>query len=545
MAALQLLGELVDFLGGVGPVLFGIILLLVTPFVDRLLVRRKRISFRVLYNSKIGLGPEKYEPAESDPPQLRRLTTLLERMSIVVIRIRNSGSYDIDDDDFDRPLSFTFGGRVVWNARVSEATTDHLRTRLRNGLRFFTTANRPSPDSLQTVRGRLGERMARWLLGGQAQQDNPEPAWHGVRMEDLALKRGQRAKLVVVLREEDPTGEEITKVVEHTGKLRDTGMIKDEGRTRRVTLPRVSGALVIVLTALLVLSQLAQPRDKTVACASGTLRIEGSSVFMDAMRAVAEEYMKACGDATITTNANGSLGGVRDVATAGSGDLVALSDGRSRDYANLYAEKLAIVVYYVVVNSGVGVTTLSVKDLQRINSGAVNDWRRIRGGDPLPIRIVSRGGDSGTRQLYEQRVLGTGENVLSSSECLTRDRNAGVPIIRCERGDNAKVIQQVSTTPGAIGYADAQSLAEARRAGTITALTLDGRAFDASTAVESGYPFWTVEYLYTRAKPQPGSLAADFLAFAHNHPLARGHLTESGFRPCATAEGTLPLCDLR
>ncbi|MFC7584367.1 hypothetical protein ACFQYP_12000 [Nonomuraea antimicrobica] len=172
MAVLQLLGELVDFLGGVGPVLFGIVLLLVTPYVDRLLVRRKRISFRVLYNSKIGLGPESYKPAKSDPPQLRRLTTLLERMSIVVIRIRNSGSYDIDEGDFDRPLAFTFGGRVVWNARVSEASTDPLRTRLRDGLRFFTTASKPSPDSLQTVRGRLGSG---WRAGCSAARPSRTP----------------------------------------------------------------------------------------------------------------------------------------------------------------------------------------------------------------------------------------------------------------------------------------------------------------------------------------------------------------------------------
>ncbi|WP_127934299.1 hypothetical protein [Nonomuraea polychroma] len=66
-------------------------------------------------------------PSEYGPSQLRQVARLLDRMSIVVIRIRNSGSYDIDPDDFERPLSFTFGGRLVWKARVSDASTDKLR----------------------------------------------------------------------------------------------------------------------------------------------------------------------------------------------------------------------------------------------------------------------------------------------------------------------------------------------------------------------------------------------------------------------------------
>ncbi|MEV0611769.1 substrate-binding domain-containing protein [Nonomuraea sp. NPDC050404] len=540
MAVLERLAELVQSLGGVNQVLFAIALLLVAPFVDRLVVRRKRISFRVLYNSKIGLGPESYEPAETDPPQLRRLTMLLERMSIVVIRIRNSGSYDIDAGDFDRALSFTFGDRVVWNARVSEASTDALRTQLRNGLRFFTTGRQPSPDSLQTVRGRLGERMARWLLGGQTQHDAAEPTWHGVRMGEMALKRGEHAKLVVVLRETGPAGGEITKVVEHAGKLKDTGMIKDEGHARRITLPRVSGALVIVLSVLLALSRLAEAPDPTVACAPGTLTVEGSTVFMKVIESARAAYTKNCKDAEIKTNANGSLDGVGKVAQSTNGNLLAVSDGHRGDkFDRLHTQKLAIVVFHVVVHRSVGVYSLSLEQLSKINSGEFNDWQQIRRGASLPIKIVSRDAQSGTRKLYEELVLGTGETQLTSTDCAAKDRVPAARVIRCEVSDNDEAIQQISTTPGAIGYSDAQSLAKARREGRVTALTLDGRAFDAATAVESGYPFWTVEYVYARAEPASGSLAANFLAF-----LRERHLRESGFLPCDTVE-TQPLCDLR
>ncbi|MDT7805033.1 MAG: phosphate transport system substrate-binding protein [Actinomycetota bacterium] len=45
-------------------------------------------------------------------------------MSVVVLRVRNTGGFDIAPEDFEIPLSFTFGSRIVWDARVSDATDD-------------------------------------------------------------------------------------------------------------------------------------------------------------------------------------------------------------------------------------------------------------------------------------------------------------------------------------------------------------------------------------------------------------------------------------
>ncbi|MEO3810043.1 substrate-binding domain-containing protein [Sphaerisporangium sp. B11E5] len=559
MAVLEWLARLVDFLGGAGPVLFSIALLIATPHFDRLLVRRKRLAFRVLYNSKIGLGPETLhdggDPARSGPPQLRQVMRLLDRMSMVVIRIRNSGSYDIEPDDFDTPLSFTFGGRVVWNARVSEASTPELRARLREALRFFSTEENPPPrDNLLTVRQRLSERMTRWL-GAPSGQEVAEPHWHGVRIDGLTLRPGQKAKLVVVLREhgDDDKDGDVTKTVGHSGKLRDAGLIKDERMRRRFTLSRVSGALAAVLTVLLLLSLVSDPprADGSVACASGNLRIEGSTVVMPTMETIRDQYVRVCGDdARITLEDNGSLDGVRGVVEAGPGEAderIAFADGVSQFHDRLYSQKIAIVVFYVVVNSGVKLTTLSTADLRKIYDGTWTDWSQVpgAGSGSLPIRIVGRGEDSGTRKLFERQVLGAPEGSLSSDLCLEKDRAPDAPTVRCQRDHNSEIVQKIADVPGAIGYSDAQSLVEARRANRVTALTLDGRAFDTSTAVDSGYPFWTVEYLYTKSTPTPGTLAASFIDFLRHHPTARAHLTDAGLRPCTTPEGPLQLCTLR
>ncbi|HEX6340734.1 PstS family phosphate ABC transporter substrate-binding protein [Umezawaea sp.] len=557
MVVQRALQSVLDFLGP-GNVVLGIVLLIATPFVDRFLIRRKRITYRVLYNSKIGLGLEKLhdgtEPAKAGQRQLYQVSELLDRMSIVVIRIRNTGGYDIDADDFERPLSFTFGRRVVWNARVSEASTEEIRARVRAGLRFFGAGTGPEPverDSLRTVRERLPLWMARWTGAAQSPQVEVEQQWHGVRVEDLALRRKQKFKLVVILREPDDSG--VTKDIEASGKLRDSGLLKDEKRERLVTLPRATGALAVLLTAFLVLSLVfvPPPADSTVACVPGVLRVEGSSVFMPVAQAVAQDYERVCGSrgARVATTPTGSVEGVRAVTALGPDDtgLLALADGRQdTDGATPHSEQVGIVVFHVIVNASVGLDTVTTAQLRSIYDGTTTDWNQVRGGESLPIRIVGRGGESGSRELFEQKVLGTGEGELSSNGCRTRDRVPGAATIRCERGSNPEVAREVGRTEGAIGYADAPSVAQARKADPLTALTVDGKAFDPAVGVESGYSFWTVEYLYTRARPQPGSPAASFVDYLLRHDSARARLTDAGYLPCTTSEGApLELCNHR
>jgi hypothetical protein len=78
-----------------------IIVLVTTPIADRYFIRRRRIDYRVLYNSKIGLNPVALRDDASgasdpdDPKDPRRRLSLyadmLDRMSIVIIRVRNTG----------------------------------------------------------------------------------------------------------------------------------------------------------------------------------------------------------------------------------------------------------------------------------------------------------------------------------------------------------------------------------------------------------------------------------------------------------------------
>ncbi|MDQ2709254.1 MAG: substrate-binding domain-containing protein [Actinomycetota bacterium] len=536
---------------GAGNIVVAICTLIATPYVDRLVIRRRRLTFRVLYNSTIGIGPEILH-SEDDHTHVRseelvRFAKLLDRMSVVVIRIRNSGSHDITSEDFDRPLSFTFGRRLVWNARISEVANDTARRRIRDGLEFFSTT--PQPKKPAPTSGSL--RAVRDWLPTRLWSEAAAPNWQGVRFRTLELERRQRFKLVMVLVEPEGAGGAITKEIKHGGKLGEGGL-RDEKDERLITLPRLTGGIAAALTAFLLIGVVfpSAPAGSEVGCETGELAVVGSSVFMPMMRTLAGEYQRSCPGATITTTATGSVDGVRrvsDLDPAAADGLVALADGKQAGAgADLRAEQLAIVVYHVAVNSSAGLDGLSTAQLQGIYDGTYRDWSQLRGGAPLPIRIVARGGESGSRELFEQKVLRTAEPGLTSNNCLSNDRDPRTPVIRCERNTNDEVVRVISQTPGTIGYSDAASIAQARKGNAVTALTIDNKAFDTNTVIESGYPFWTVEYLYARRAPGDGTLLKSFLHYVQRNDTARARLAGTGYVPCTTADrAPLELCNHR
>ncbi|EHR52990.1 ABC-type phosphate transport system, periplasmic component [Saccharomonospora marina XMU15] len=542
-----------------GSLVLGIAALLAVaaPFADRYLIRRKRLYYRVQYNSKLGLSPvdlqDRDDSVKHADPELQPIAELLDRMSIVVIRVRNTGIDDISAADLkDDPIEFTFGGRVIWNARISEPSIETHRKKLKDGLEFFTADTGDSghgDNTLDNVRVSLGRRLSAWLRGEpvdratQPSAGQPAPQWHGVRFRDISLQRKEKFKLVVVLREPDGnTDGELTKEVRCFGHVAG-GRIVDERRQRRITWPRLTATFGVLLTGALLATLLvnaSQPGVATdIACADGRLRVVGSSAFIPVVERIATEYTRTCSGAEIDTEATGSIGGVRMLAAAqdGQDELAALSDGESGAATpELVAQPLAVIVYTVVVNDSVGVDSLTVEQIRGIHDGRYRDWKQLRDGPSLPIRIVGRGQESGSRQTFEATVLGTTEPGLSSDSCASADRDSGSPLIRCERSTEAQVVAEVADTAGAIGYVDLPSAIEARTDGQpLTVLRL-GEVYPDANNIEHGYPFWAIEYLYTRGAPENGSVLRGFIGYLRSGT-ARAELREAGYTPCIGGNG--------
>ncbi|HEY3606594.1 MAG TPA: substrate-binding domain-containing protein [Pseudonocardiaceae bacterium] len=538
-----------------------------TPLIDRLLIRRKRIQYQVLYNSKIGLSPTSFdrdadEPVSSVPtnPQLPPVVRLLEHLSVVIVRIRNTGSYDIAESDFEPPLSFTFGRRVVWDARISEASDPQLRRHVRENLEFFTNGAGDPPtrpaggiEENRTLRA-LRRRLAARLTPSPAvvTPPEPEPQWHGVRLAKLWMRRGQSFILVVVLHEADQNATEISKEYQVTGGHSTGKALIDEKRQRRFGWPVIMMAIGVMLVgallATLIIGRQQQPANPTIPCAPGTVRVDGSTAFGPIVQTVAAKYVSECRGAVVNVDSSGSIDGVRalvDDSPAQAADLAALSDGATDEPTpGLQPQLTAVLVYSVLINNDVGIDHLTTPQLTGIYSGQYTNWHQL-GGPDLPIRIVGRGGNSGTRRAFERYVLVGSEGVLSSDGCVTKDRVANAPTIRCERDTTQDLITAVSTVSGAIGYGDVANSATkaAVRSGEVVTAKLNGLY----PQVESlpNYPFWTVEHLYTRGSPAPGSPLGAFLDYL-NSDAAQAALLSAGYTPCLPRDGVLNhLCTLR
>ncbi len=559
------------------------------PLLKHLVITPRRITNRVHYNSRIGISANdstklisRNDGLQAADRQALQTIRLLDRMSIVVIRIQNTSSFPIAAGSFEEPLSFTFGKRVVWNARISEARDSDVRDLIVKHMQFFdadpevTEPGKPpaeaKPESADVHRQRLLERIL-WIIrppvpSGPSAPPEPAPVveaqYHGVRLSKVELKRKERFKLVVVLYEpfdldaDTSDNVEIDKTVVHNGHL-SNGEIQDDKKRTRVTVPRIAGSLAVVLFTALIVSLLVGPpaRDTAIQCASGTLRVVGSSVFMPVVASVADRYSDQCdGGPRITTDATGSKKGLLELngPNVNPAELALVHDGEVGSSGGLERHPVAVSIYSIAVHESVsarGVKALTTRELQRIWSGEIRFWDDLPGAAPagepkLPIRIVSRGAESGSRSIFEDRILGTPEGNLTSDDCAKR--KAGVPetsVIRCERDDNKSAIAEISAIEGAIGYADVPPTNPERKSRKVVPVSLDGVYPDISNiqrAPDQGYRFWTIENIYTKGKPADGARLKYFLDYLAGAEGSR-HIQAAGYAPCVNADGTYhPLC---
>jgi phosphate transport system substrate-binding protein len=476
--------------------------------------RGKRIGYRVQMDTAIG---GEGRDRQGGRRRLGRLTTKLPRTSnasLVLLRIENDGTGVITETDYTNPdrnygLTVEFAGRTVEEVDViPDPKATHL-------LRHFEQGN--GAGGLQYI-------------------------GHTIRLPRVPLNEERYFKLLVLL-----SGGHVGSEIDVTGDIRG-GEIQ---RTRSMSVddkPRlfsrvalgVMGALAAGLVTLASIIIFRQPQPTPMGCVGGDLRIVGSTAFAPAMEKLADQYMKDCPDSDIRVDAHGSTEGVREIANAGPGGkhdspaVIALSDGpKPASYSRLRERRVAVVAFALVVNDSVNVDDLTTKKIRHIfYSGAVVNWKQV-GGPDLPIRLISRDADSGTRDLFRRRLLdGHGEPAFTSRDCVNKDAEQD-KIIRCELGSTREVLTTVARLPGAIGYGELSAAANSKGLHT---LNIGGQAPSSQAIGADVYPFTDIEYAYTYGAPASGSLAFSFLNFM---TLGGGQsiLNDFGHPPCYSPEG--------
>ncbi|TDD69774.1 hypothetical protein E1298_37265 [Actinomadura rubrisoli] len=278
-------------------------------------------------------------------------------------------------------------------------------------------------------------------------------------------------------------------------------------------------------------------------CFSGTLRLVGSTAFERTADVLRRGYEARCPDADVEVRSVGSNEGTRALTTGNAASTIAMHDGHLRPDSDEIRIRgfrglpVAPVAFAVIVHKGTGVTGLSVRDLRSIyaRGGGPTSWKQLRGGADLPIRLVSRTEGSGTRTIFEERVLSEPEPELSSRDCRRKDEiRAALRTIRCERSSQGQILDTVNAVPGAIGYAELHVAADTRRYPNVRVLALDGRRPGAAAAMDH-YPFAAPEVFYTYGLPPNNSPASAFLTFLSGGA-ARKLLQQAGSSPCLTAD---------
>ncbi|MGW8376166.1 substrate-binding domain-containing protein [Streptomyces sp. ODS28] len=465
---------------------------------ERLMPGNKRIGYRVQMDAPVG-GDRQNGQADvrlglfGEAPEM-------SDASLVLLRIENDGLRAIGYDDYTSPeltgLTVTFEGRTVTGVAVTEPSSDHLMTHF-------------GP------------------LGGLRHEGGV------IHVPKVPLNRGEHYKLLVLL-----TGAGVGDAVTVSGGIEE-GAVK---RNRRLQRPSnrifaLIGLLSLLLVAEPLVLTLGGPQPTPAGCAKGRLEVTGSTAFAPALKEAAAAYEKECPGSHITVRAQGSGTGLRGLVEKGqqtdpekSPPLIAFSDGpKPPGHPELQERRVATSLFTMVVNERAGVRNLSTAQVRRIYAGKVRNWKDLDGND-VPVRLVSRGFESGTREVFQRRILDRrAEPTQSSRDCVRREYEA--PAVRCEVGSTQEVLRTVADVPGAIGYAEA---ATAKPQG-LRRLRLDDRAATPEAVRDGRYPYRETEYAYTYRSPSPSSLTSQFLTYLTQRN-GTAAVRRHGHLPCGYAE---------
>jgi ABC-type phosphate transport system substrate-binding protein len=493
----------------VGTAVLGVLASMGVLWYERRTPRRTRIGYRVQLDTPVS-GAQRQGGAGvriglfQDSPHLADAT-------LVLLRIENDGSHSIADADYTgrelHGLTAEFAARTIRGITVT-TPHDHL-------LDHFTAA--------------AGLR-----------HDNGT-----VYLPRVPLNRGQHFKLLVLL-----TGGAVGDRIRVSGGIRDGGVFPNRSTTPDDAEPlfsRASRLITVLLTlCVIALASIIIVRDgppPPIGCAKGKLTIVGSTAFEPVAQELAKKYEQDCAGSSIDVDAHSSRDGIRELdergaaAKGGSPGLIALSDGpKGGGFPRLRENRVAVSVFTLVVNNGVGLKNLTTEQVRRLYRGDIKRWNEL-GGPDLPVILVSRNSDSGTRTILQRRVLGGDfEQAYSSSDCRIKD-DLDAPVFRCELDSTDQVLSTVARIPGAIGYTDLRSGTAVKG---LHPLSLDGRAASVDAIADSAYPYQEIEYAYTYGAPPADSLASSFLNYllrGSGQDVVRTH----GHLPCLSPEG-LRIC---
>ena len=200
---------------------------------------------------------------------------------------------------------------------------------------------------------------------------------------------------------------------------------------------------------------------------SGAVATNGSTSMEEVMGVLMEQFKNDNPDVSVTYDPTGSGTGI-EAAANGTADIGLSSRALTDEEisSGLVGTEVALDGIAVIVNADSPVADLSVEQIAQIFTGEITDWSEV-GGDAGEIACIGREANSGTRDGFESITETEDACVLSQ-----------------ELNSTGAVIQAVSSSPNAIGYA---SLSAVEGQEGIKAITVNVVACSEETVLDGSY----------------------------------------------------------
>jgi phosphate transport system substrate-binding protein len=260
-------------------------------------------------------------------------------------------------------------------------------------------------------------------------------------------------------------------------------------RDSREVKARPAGRFFIALLAFLAAAGLllggCGGREAKSSRFKGVVKVSGSTTVLPVALEGATEFMDANPGANIQVQGGGSSVGITQVRES----VVQIGDS-SRDLkgdendGTLVDHKIAFDIVGIVVNPGVPVSNLSSEQVKGVFTGSINNWKEV-GGLDAPIIVVVRDIASGTREVFDQKALGsTTEKPVESEESAIESSSNGV------------VREIVGATANSIGYISTGYINR-----LVKPIAYNGVPPDVAHARNGEYPIARFLHMFTKGQP--------------------------------------------
>lgn len=173
------------------------------------------------------------------------------------------------------------------------------------------------------------------------------------------------------------------------------------------------------------------------------LKVAGSDTEFAVVKDIANHFNTDHQDEyNVEVTGGGSSVGIEklingDVGIANSSRPLTRLERQKLEELNIEITELVIAqdAISIIANPGVGVQSLSTLDLSNIFTGRIKNWKEL-GGMDVPIQIMGRDENSGTRYYLENRFA----------------RYEGFGSNHIELPSNHVIVNKVKNTNGALGY---------------------------------------------------------------------------------------------